>query len=250
MTPKLRITAVSYANTYPFVYGIEQSGILKNYELCLRPPAACALSFVRGECDVALVPVGALSQLSDYTIVTDLCIGAVNDVKSVLLVSNKSISEIKSIGLDDESETSVRLAKVLAKHFWHISPIWQKIQVKDFARHNDLDAFVVIGDKAFEISNRFAYKIDLASEWKQHTKLPFVFAVWVCRNHVSNDLILDFSQALHFGTNNLNAVSDFYAQNSANILDLKAYLTNNIDYNLDDTKHISLKKFLNYIKED
>jgi len=250
MTDLLRITAVSYANTYPFVYGIERSGILKNYKLLLNPPSQCVTSFENTECDIALVPVGAIPRLKAYNIITDLCIGAVNEVKSVLLVSNKPINEIRSIGLDRESETSVRLTKVLSKHFWNINPEWNYIDVRDFAKYSDVDAFTVIGDKAFEIAPHFTYNIDLAVEWRQYTNLPFVFAVWMSHENVSEDSVGNLSEALQFGINHIDDVVAQYSSRADCNIDLKSYLTNNIDYRLDEVKRRSLKKFLNYIDVD
>ena len=249
MTNPFRITAVSYANTFPFVYGIERSGMLPAYALSLKPPAQCAQSFAAGDCDVALIPVGALPALSDYEIITDMCIGAINDVKSVLLVSKLPLKEIKTIGLDMESATSVRLARVLAANLWDIAPEWQQVDVNKFAQHDALDAFVVIGDKAFDIAHHFPYKFDLAAEWKRLTELPFVFAVWVARPQTDPTHITNLTAALHYGIHHIDAVVKHYAGQSPNISDLKTYLTENINYDFDEKKKLSLQKFLTFVSK-
>jgi chorismate dehydratase len=100
MDQATKIVAVNYSNTFPFVYGIEQSGLISDYILQLLHPVGCAESFILGQADIALLPVGALDQLPEHKIITDMCIGAVQQVKSVLLVSNKPLQKIKRIGLD------------------------------------------------------------------------------------------------------------------------------------------------------
>lgn len=249
MSNPLRIAAVSYANTFPFVYGIENSGLLDNYKLILLPPAQCAGNFLSGESDIALIPAGALPSLTDYKIITDFCIGAVNEVKTVLLLSNKKIPEIKTIGLDIESATSVRLVKIFARHYWNIKPEWQQMNVREFKKYPETDALVVIGDKAVELSKHFLHKTDLAAEWHRFTGLPFVFAVWVCRNNLHETYINKFSSAIQFGIENISEVVKKYKPLISSGLDLESYYRDNIDYRLDEFKKLSLQKFLNFITE-
>jgi len=249
MNKPLRIAAVSYANTFPFVFGIENSGLHRNYELLLFPPAECARCFESGACDIALVPAGALPSLPEHKIITEFCIGAVNEVKTVLLLSNKKINEIKTIGLDLESATSVRLVKVLAKHYWNIKPEWKAINVRNYKDYPGIDAFVIIGDKAVELSAPFAYKRDLALEWHNFTGLPFVFAVWVCRNDLPEEHIKKFSIALKYGVEHLSDVVKKYRVAVDPYFDIESYYRNNIDYYFDDVKKKSLQKFLNFVAE-
>jgi chorismate dehydratase len=242
-----KIVAVNYSNTFPFVYGIEHSGLMDDYRLQLLHPVGCAESFISGEADIALLPVGALSSLPEHSIITDMCIGAVQQVKSVLLVSNKPLKEIKSIALDMESATSVRLCKVLAANFWSIEPEWQSVQVKDFEDFPEMDAFVVIGDKAFALAPHFEYSYDLAEEWHKFTGLPFVFAVWVSHPKVSEVFIHKLNDALHYGVKHIPDVVKHFQSQFRGSFDLEDYLTKSIDYRFDDLKKESLEKFLRYV---
>src|SRR2546428_3316192 len=117
---KIKISAVSYTNTKPFLYGIEQSGILtKNIiDLSLDIPADCAEKVIDGRADVGLIPVAALLKLPYYEIISDYCIGANGAVNSVFLFSTKPINEVKTIRLDTESRTSNNLAKLLIINYW------------------------------------------------------------------------------------------------------------------------------------
>ncbi|HNW89236.1 MAG TPA: menaquinone biosynthesis protein [Bacteroidales bacterium] len=249
MSNPLRIAAVSYANTFPFVFGIENSGLPGDFTLMLSPPAQCAESFAAGNADIALVPAGALPSLPEHKIITDYCLGAVKEVKTVLLLSNKKTEDIKTIGLDLESATSVRLTKVLARHYWKIAPEWQSLNVRNFKDHHATDAFVVIGDKSIEISKHFAHKRDLAAEWQKFTGLPFVFAVWVCRPGLPEDQAENFSAALRYGIEHISDVVKKYKAVVDVSFDIEVYYRDNIDYHFDKVKQESLQKFLNFVAE-
>jgi chorismate dehydratase len=244
-----KIVAVNYSNTFPFVYGIEKSGLLDDYQLKLLHPVGCAESFISGAADIALLPVGSLSLLPSHNIITDMCIGAMQQVKSVLLVSHKPLQVIRSIALDTESATSVRLCKVLASNYWNITPEFQAVQVKDHADFPEMDAFVVIGDKAFALVPNFEYVYDLAEEWHKFTGLPFVFAVWVSQPEVSEKFILQLNKALHYGVEHIPEVVKHFREQFRGNFDLETYLTNSIDYRFDALKKESLEKFLRLIKE-
>lgn len=244
-----KIVAVNYSNTFPFVYGIEQSGLLDDYNLQLLHPVGCAESFISGGADVALLPVGALGMLPSHNIITDLCIGALQQVKSVLLVSHKPLQQIKCIALDTESATSVRLCKVLAANYWHIAPEFQAVQVKNHADYPEMDAFVVIGDKAFALAPHFEYVYDLAEEWHNFTGLPFVFAVWVSQPQVSDVFIQQLNAALHYGVTHIPEVVNHFQSQFHGNFDLETYLTKSIDYNFDELKRKSLEKFLGYVAQ-
>ena len=53
----VRIAAVSYLNTLPFIYGLKHSRLIDTIDLDLDYPAACAKKLINGDVDLALVPV-------------------------------------------------------------------------------------------------------------------------------------------------------------------------------------------------
>ncbi|MFH1937018.1 MAG: ABC transporter substrate-binding protein, partial [Bacteroidota bacterium] len=76
----IKISAVSYLNTLPFVFGIKTSGELDDIDLQLDIPSVCAEKLKHDEVDLALVPVGAIHELDHPIPVADYCIGAERDV--------------------------------------------------------------------------------------------------------------------------------------------------------------------------
>lgn len=242
---KLKISAVSYTNTRPFLYGIEHTDVRNQIDLSLDIPADCAQKLIDGKVDIGLIPVAAALNLDYWEIVSDYCIGANGPVNSVFIFSNCPIEEVKQIQLDPESRSSNNLAKVLMKNYWKVNPE-QITGAIDYAKSDDKHtAFVQIGDRTFGKTNSYNYVYDLAGEWKNFTGLPFVFAAWIANKPVSKEFQIEFNKALQLGLDSRGALlrelpihDDF---------DVEDYLMHKLDFKLDADKRKALYLFLDYI---
>jgi chorismate dehydratase len=243
----LKISAVSYLNTIPFVYGILKSGHLENFRLDLDVPSVCAEKLKNGEVDVALVPAGAIPDFGDPFIVSEYCIGAVGKVKSVLLLSQKPLEQIDNIYLDYDSRTSVRLVKVLAEHYWKISPRWNNLNPGQSDRPARLESLVAIGDKTFELVKEYKYVYDLAEEWFRFTGLPFVFAVWLSKRKLPAIFKDQLNEALSYGLNHKAESLDYFKDKLPSCVDCLSYLEDNISFLFDAEKKKGMELFLKYI---
>jgi len=248
---KIRISAVKYANTYPFIYGLIKSGFDKRAVIETDHPADCASKLIGGKVDIGLIPVAIIPLLKEYHIISNYCIGANRDVRTVMLLSNCPFEDIETIYLDYRSRSSVNLTKVLAKFSWHKEFVWvDTSQEFDFINISLNEAVVLIGDQCFEFEKSYNYKMDLAREWIDFSGLPFVFACWTANKKLDKKFIEEFNEALQSGVMNIDSV----VQNIGNKgtitgTDLKIYLTENIDYNFDDKKKKGLEYFLELMKK-
>lgn len=230
---KIRVSAVSYTNSKPFIYGLNHSGIINDIDLSLDIPADCAAKLIEDKADIGLVPVAALLKIPDYHIISDYCIGAIKAVNSVFIFSNKPIEEIQTLRLDKQSRTSNALARVLLKHYWKFSP--------DVVE-GEADAFVEIGDRTFGKQDQYPFAYDLAEQWIKFTGLPFAFAVWASNKPVSQEFIEKFNKALAYGLDHRKEViADLPAHAG---FDLDDYLMHRIDYPLTEQKKKALGLFL------
>ena len=245
MKQEIRISAVTYLNTKPFVYGIENSGYLKNYRLELDIPSVCAAKLRNDEADIGLVPVAVIPGFKEYRILTDYCIGAVGAVRSVMLFGDVGMGQIKKVYLDYHSETSVLLARILAARYWKINPEW--LQGKQGFEKNIVGttAGVVIGDRALNLCGKFQYSYDLAEEWYRFTSLPFVFACWVANKPLPGDFIDAFAKAIEFGVKHKEEAVTTLGLISKG-LSAKDYVNNCISYELDAQKQNGMELFLKY----
>jgi chorismate dehydratase len=250
-TQKIRISAVKYANTYPFIYGITETGFDKNAIIETDHPAQCAEKLVSGKVDIGLIPIAALPLLREYYIITDFCLGAYGKVRTVMLLSNCPFSDIEAINLDYHSQSSNNLARILAKFAWKREFIWKNTNTGfDFLQIPCNEAVVLIGDKCFEYENRYSFRIDLAEEWHKMTGLPFAFACWTANKRLDNDFIKEFNQALATGVNDIPAVVEKYGKTGTiRGEDLRIYLTENMNFDLNEDKRKAINLFLDMMKE-
>lgn len=241
---KKSVSIVSYLNSKPFLYGIEHSSILKQLDLSLDIPSKIVAKLVNNLVDIGLVPVAGLREMNDYQVISDYCIGAVGRVKTVLLVSDVPLENVKSILMDYQSRTSVLLAKVLAKFYWKRQFNWENT-CADFHKKsiNGTTAGIVIGDRVFDVENRFKYCYDLSEEWLKYTGLPFVFAVWAANKKISSGFETAFNNALAHGVDNISEVVK-QQQLQYDGVDVAGYFTENISFHFDAAKRKGMQHFL------
>lgn len=244
----LKISMVSYLNSKPFILGMELANLLDNIELHLEIPSRTAKKLIENKVDVALVPVAVLPQLQGVDIITDYCIGADGFVDSVFLFSQVPIHKLSKIHLDAHSRTSANLLKVLLnKHWKHNVQYIENTEIHHSLIKDDIGC-LIIGDKSIPLRNQFTYQYDLAHEWKQYTKLPFVFAVWVAKQGTNKSKIKELNKALSLGINHIEKVIPLY-NNLYPKFDLTHYLTQNISYSLDAKKKKAIDLFLNELEQ-
>jgi len=248
---KIKISAVKYANTYPFLYGMYKTGFDKKVSISTDHPADCASRLIEGDVDIGLIPIAALPLMKEYYIITDFCLGAYGKVRTVMLLSNCSFNKIERIYLDYRSRSSVNLARILAKYYWKKTFIWAETSEDfNFLDIKDNEALVLIGDQCFEYENRFSQKIDLAEEWYNYTGLPFAFACWTANKKLEENILDDFNAALKTGVENIPEVVKLYRETgSIKGEDLNIYLTKNMDFHLTNEKRKAIELFLRLMDE-
>lgn len=243
---KIRISAVSYTNTKPFLYGLQHSAIIDQIDLSLDMPADCAQKLIDGKVDIGLIPVAATLSLPHWEIVSAYCIGAVGAVNSVFIFSNCDIKDVKRIQLDPQSRSSNNLARVLLKNYWQIQPELIN-DAEDYSASADVHtAFVQIGDRTFGKADSYPYAYDLSAEWQKFTGLPFVFAAWIANKPIPAEFIKEFDAALRLGLAHRTELLKELPQRAD--FDLEDYLMHKLDFELTDDKKKALYLFLNYIK--
>jgi chorismate dehydratase len=249
---KVKVTAVSYLNTLPFLYGIRHSEVAEAVDLSIATPAACAQQLEAGQTDLSLIPVATIPGHPHYQIISDYCIGATGKVRSVVLLSNHTLPEIKTIYLDPESRTSVTLARLLARDYWKITPDFKPLAGENIKNG---ESCVLIGDKVFSQESRFAYRYDLAEAWIKYTASPFVFAAWTANKSLSASFIEQFNKALNYGIKHIpQSLTEPPQGGKDRALPCPhdtalEYLTQNISYPFDAEKKSGLTSFWNLIND-
>lgn len=244
---KIRVGAVSYLNTKPMLYGLLSGPLSAQIELILDFPAGLANLLQNGELDVGLLPVGALHELGDYSIITNSCIGTTGEVASVAVFSNVPMNEITTVILDYQSRTSVLLCQILFRKLWKKQVRFKKASNENYLQEiGGNTAGLIIGDRALLHRSKSKYIYDLGKGWKQLTGLPFVFAVWVTKKKIDDHFLQLFNEAVEQG---IKQLSSDVLQIDFPEYDLYTYFTKNISFPLDDAKMEGLQRFLDEIAD-
>ncbi|MDF2439428.1 MAG: chorismate dehydratase, partial [Abditibacteriota bacterium] len=152
------------------------------------------------QCDTTLLPVADWFDRNDWQIVSDACIGCDGAVRSVLLLAQKPLDQIRRIALDTSSHTSVALLKVLCADHFGIVPQFVDHAPDLEGMLQECDAALLIGDSALQAYAQSAQHgltiYDLGTEWKKHTDLPFVFATWIARRDLGAGRIAELHALL------------------------------------------------------
>ncbi|HNV99639.1 MAG TPA: menaquinone biosynthesis protein [Chitinophagales bacterium] len=250
MPTKYRISLVSYLNTKPFLYGLQHAEEARQFALELDIPSVGGQKILDNAVDIGLVPVAVLSKLQDARIISDYCIGADGDVKSVCLFSHVPIEEIKEVYLDYHSMTSVQLVQILFREYWKRTPQYLEAKTGYIDAIQGTTAGLIIGDRALAMFDAFPYVYDLSAAWKSLTGLPFVFAAWITRKDIPQEVIDGLNKALAFGLDHIDTVVEMYAGQQFDKETVRTYFTHNIDYQLDGTKRKALETFIGKIHRE
>lgn len=242
----LRLSAVSYLNTKPFIYGIYRSPLADEVTLSLDIPSECARKLLTGEADLALTPVAIIPELPQAHLVSDYCIGSTGAVQTVCIFSEKPLHEVKQLYLDFHSRTSVALVQLLCREYWQVQPAFLPA-VDGFENQISGDtAGLIIGDRTIGLPRRFPYVYDLGEAWTAWTGLPFVFAAWVSVKPLEPAFIERFNAALEMGLAHLPQLAHILPTMPAGF-DIEAYYRENISYDLDEAKWAALNRFLGHL---
>lgn len=171
----VRVGCVQYLNSKPLIYGAD-------FPVQFDHPSGLARDLVAGSLDVALVPVFEALLHPPWRAVDDIAIACDGAVYSVFLAHRGPLRAVRRIALDAASRTSVHLLKVLLAEVHGLTPEYG-------ASDHAADAELLIGNQAIDFRLAHAegwHFLDLGEEWKRHTGLPFVFALWLMRPTLPN----------------------------------------------------------------
>lgn len=234
----------------PFRWALKQSNLFERIDLQEDIPSECAKKLKEGYVDLALVPAALIPELESHFIETEFCIGANGRVNTVKLYSHVPVAKIEKVILDYQSKTSNALVRILFEKWWK-----KKVEFVSSGPgfENNIDgnvAAIVIGDRCFELNNKYSFEYDLAYEWKSFTGLPFTFAIWVSTKKINSNFISEFNATLKRGIENLEAsVLSVYNHSSINKSETLNYLNNNISFHFNLDMKKGLEIFLRYFSK-
>jgi chorismate dehydratase len=239
MTP--RLGRIPYLNTEPFFADDEvRAGTV------VEVPSRMIDLARLGAVDIAPLPVVAAFDHPDrFRPIGSLGIAAAGAARSVLLRSSIPFDQLSgaSIGVIDETATSVRLLKVLLQFRFGVG------STAFVPLDQPADAALLIGDKALlqrRNLHTHPHELDLAAEWHVWTGLPFVFASWMAHGNVTpaacNNVLDYFSANLDINLADPSAIHRRRPDLGLSAEDVATYLRT-FRYRFDDSAWAGLERF-------
>jgi chorismate dehydratase len=248
----LRLCSVDYLNSAPLVWGLLHGPPQDLFDLTFRIPSECADLVASGAADIGNIPVIEMSR-QNLEMVPGVGVASRGAVRSILLVSKRPLSEIRTLAADSSSRTSVALTRIVLSRRYGVEPLF-------LARAPDLpgmldhaDAALIIGDPALrlDLSSLPYHVADLGQEWTEMTGLPMVFAVWAGhKRHITPAVVKALAESCRFGREHLDDIVKIDAAARAIPETLaREYLTRHIVNELGPREYEGLKLYLRYARE-
>ena len=250
-TTRPRVSVVKYLNTVPLIWGMVKGNQQEKYDLDFTTPAKCADDIAGRDAAVGIVPSIEYQRMDRLRVLPGCSIASKRTVKSVLLLSKVPIEEVVTVALDNSSRTSAALVRVLLQKFY-LRPITAAPADPEPERMlQKADAALLIGDPALTFDSGGLLVYDLAAEWKKFTGLPFVFAVWAGHEDAGLGVFCaDFEASKDYGLAHIDDIAREYAPRLGLTPEaVKVYLTENIDYSLDEDNRKGLELFFRLAHE-
>ncbi len=251
ITLKIKCGVVDFSNALPLWNSLyeESSRGEGEFEIIRSSPSKLARLFRNGDIDLGLLPVIEYFRNPGATLIPGLGVCSNQAVWSVRLFLKQPLERVQKVCLDQNSETSAALTRILlSKLFPDRDFIFERLtlNLEEFAQ-TDHDAALIIGDPALSALRQKKYQsLDLCSEWKKLTGLPFVFAAWLVRpgfEYPAEKLHEVLKQACLKGKQSFQAIAKHCANDSLPARYLEEYLKQAIYYTLGEQEVLGLERF-------
>lgn len=209
----LRSSRMRYVNDLPIYAAFDDGAVQYPGTLVADVPSRLNAMMRAGELDMG--PVSAFEYALDakrYVLLPDLCIGARDEIVSVLLVSQAPPALLAGakIATTKESASGRNLLRVLLERRYGVTA--QFVEVEDPLEHARRgQPAMVIGDSAIDAAFEFPSErvYDLGALWRDWTGEQSVTAVWVARREIFETRLDEVRECLH-------ALTDAYSWGRAN----------------------------------
>ncbi|MGB7293116.1 MAG: menaquinone biosynthesis protein [Thermodesulfobacteriota bacterium] len=249
----IKLGAVPFLNVKPLVYPLEEGLVKNDFDIVYENPSRLSTLLSEKKVDLGLIPVAELLKRDIYRVVPNLSISSRGEVASVVLLSKKSVAEIKTVAVDLRSQSSSSLLRIILEIFNNVNPNYVK-RIPDGSFLEGVDAGMYIGNDGLRIrySPPGGYTVvDLGEAWTKETGLPFVYAVYAVREEVNLGKNLEaLEMAKSIGLKNIDKIVKANAE-KVNLSEeiCHRYLTERIYYDLGDQEIEGINTFRGLLSE-
>lgn len=257
----VRIGMVNYINVAPIYEVWKERSFPADWQVIEENPHQLNLLLAEDKIDMGFVSAFAYALHPErYQILADLSISATGPVGSVFLFSKVDPRQLdgKLVMLTGQSDTSIRLVKIILEEFYHVRPRYEIGLVYPEPQNSEAGAVLAIGDDALRLNveKRYPVQLDLGESWHQATGLPFVFSVCVIREAflaTQAEAARKVRQALvncrEEGSNRMAEICDRVARRIPMDCEACSRYLMGIEHDLTPIKQQALEKYFTYLMD-
>jgi chorismate dehydratase len=246
----MRIGVYHFLNVQPLAWDLA-----KHHQVIEAAPNQMAKMLKDGRLDVAIAPMGAYVKDNSLQIVPIAAVGCKGPVKTVRMLSYDPLPQTQRLFVDDRSETSVLLARLILKKWNGVKGLKVVPVDMEHFHPNQVKPWEVVlqfGDIALESAPSGMTVTDLGEEWFLRTQLPFIFAVWMTNSvPIAREIEQDLLSCRNEGVKHYQEIADNYKGLWVfHHAQAKEYLEKNIRYEYGPEEAKGHQEFQRLLKEE
>jgi chorismate dehydratase len=253
---QVRLGVVSFLNTVPLIDGLE---LVDGISLVPNVPSSLIGCLEAGEVDLALA--SSIDYQKSKESLRILKVGLLSSdgpTLTVRLCSRVPIEEVQEVHCDVDSHTSVVLLQIVLKDMYGKDITIIPTEIRELSKNtNDWpESILMIGDKVISSigDSQYAHELDLGEAWKDQTGLPFVFAIWMGKPDLEQEVVQFASMSLERQLKrNLQRLEQIVSSSAStrgwNTVEALRYVGGTMQYNWSDRHASSLALFFHRANE-
>jgi chorismate dehydratase len=241
---KYRVGCVPYLNAKPLVRMFEEMKGRVPVEVTYDVPSRLPEKLASGEVQAIMVSSIEALRIPGKRIADGVSISTQKEVLSVRLFSKVPPKSIQTIAFDESSMTSNSLAQVILREAYRCDPLGEARPPSLSKMLEEFDACVLIGDNGMRANGEGLHVLDLGSEWRRLTRLPFVWALWLGDQGLTPELSMWLNAAAVYGMAHIERIVPSAAEETGfSISQCDNYLRRIMDYAFDEPHRQGLTEF-------
>jgi len=245
-----KINTDSSISLKPLTYALEQNLIDHDFEIITAQPFDYIKQLEQGSIDSALIPSLAYARgKGNWKLVPGTAVSSSGAGKSILLIFNKDMRDIRTIAMDSRSETAGALLKILCAEHFRIEPEFRDVKASDpWQMLKEADAALVTGVQALHYQARHSSYFDLSEEWSIFSGLPFTITLWVGHEmSLSAEEVKTIQDSVQTGLKKRKEISAEFSKTNEKGRDFYlSYLTETLSYELGIVEKEGLLEFYRF----
>lgn len=217
-----------------------------HYRLVEEPRPTLAHKLHLHELSAALLsPLDYARESSDFQIVPGFAVASFHGNGSVMVRFRDGVQTINTLAVNPAFASEIVMAKIVLAEEFAVEPTIVPLNAPPDVMLQKADAALITGDDAFRFRHESENIIDIVEEWNEMTDLPFVHALWCCREGNLTTADLDTLQHLQAkSTTSITAIAATYPPEQRNAV--IEYLSS-FSYTLDDEVREALAETMRYL---